>query len=415
MAENEKEIKYIMSDLFDRNDYFDMITLSVLTAKDDLNYINILLDEKKEDTFLSVFILKLSLGIAKNAHMLAYQIFKNESYINKLKSMNNWKEIEGKYKELVECNGGNGTDSFSFKVLNEIRNQAFHYSYKKPDLDNISKIVEELKNDQLTIKIYNEGQTCYSMDVIFINYMNKVWKEYVGDDINNESTQIRCLFNKIKEITILTANLFNLIIIGYFSTFTNFEETWADSSIKLTNLWRNSTINFDDNFKNISDLDSEILDGSGLYCIRLKENSSLPERYQNILDKREFKYLYIGKATTTLRSRLNEELEHLGPGTFFRSIGCVLGFTPMPGHLAGLANQNNYRFSDDDKMRIIDWLNDNIEVSIVKYEGDFNIEAELIEKYCPLLNSTHNPKKLQELKDDRRECRRIARGELNIL
>ncbi len=170
-------------------------------------------------------------------------------------------------------------------------------------------------------------------------------------------------------------------------------------------------MNFDDNFKNIFDFDNEILNGSGLYFIRLKENSKLPERYQNILDNREFKYIYIGKATTTLRKRLKAELKHLGPGTFFRSIGCVLGYKPMAGHLVGLVNQDNYRFSIDDKKRIIDWLNDNIEVSIVKYDGDFSIEAELIKKYSPLLNIKHNPSQLQILIDDREECKRIARGE----
>lgn len=170
-------------------------------------------------------------------------------------------------------------------------------------------------------------------------------------------------------------------------------------------------MNFDDNFKDISGLDDEILDSSGLYCIRLNENSRLPDRYQNILDDREFKYIYIGKATTTLRRRLEEELEHIRPGTFFRSIGCVLGYRPIYGHLRGMVNQNNYRFSQDDKMRIIDWLNDNIEVSIVKYEGDFSIEAELIRKYCPLLNIKHNPNILHELIVDRHECIGIARGE----
>lgn len=170
---------------------------------------------------------------------------------------------------------------------------------------------------------------------------------------------------------------------------------------------------FDDNFKNISDLENEILNGSGLYCIRLKENSKLPERYENILDDRAYKYIYIGKATTTLRSRLKEELEHVGPGTFFRSIGCVLGYRPMYGHLIGRANQNNYKFSDDDTDKIIDWLKNNVEVSIVKYDGDFSIEAELIRKYSPLLNIKHNPNSLHELGVDRQECIRIARGELN--
>lgn len=165
-----------------------------------------------------------------------------------------------------------------------------------------------------------------------------------------------------------------------------------------------------DNFKDISDLNDKILDDSGLYCIRLKENSKLPERYQSILDNRESKYIYIGKASTTLRSRLQEELEHIRPGTFFRSIGCVLGYKPIKGHLIGMTNQKNYKFSQHDTESIINWLINNIEVSLVKYEGDFSIEIELIRKYCPLLNIRHNPKRLEELEADRRECIRIARG-----
>ena len=97
MAEDVKEIKIIPSDLFDSNNHFDMIMLSILTARDDLNNINMLLDENKEDAYMSVFIFKLSLGITKNAYMLAYEVFQNEFYKNKLKSMNNWKKVEEKY------------------------------------------------------------------------------------------------------------------------------------------------------------------------------------------------------------------------------------------------------------------------------------------------------------------------------
>lgn len=87
-------------------------------------------------------------------------------------------------------------------------------------------------------------------------------------------------------------------------------------------------------FRNIKDLDQKILDGNGLYCIRLVNGSKLLDRYQHILDKREFKYIYIGKAEDqSLKSRLEQELEHIKPGTFFRSIGCVLKYFPVKGHL----------------------------------------------------------------------------------
>jgi len=167
----------------------------------------------------------------------------------------------------------------------------------------------------------------------------------------------------------------------------------------------------EENFKPYSDLDTKSLNCFGLYCLRLKTNSSLPKKYQDILNERKIKFIYIGKAEgQTLRDRLEQEIEHKRPGTFFRSIGCVLGYFPMAGHLKGHSNQNNYKFSPSDTKEIVNWLKSNIELSIVKNTGSFDIEKELIGRYCPLLNDTHNPMKLQELKDDKARCRKIARG-----
>lgn len=165
------------------------------------------------------------------------------------------------------------------------------------------------------------------------------------------------------------------------------------------------------NFKCILQLDNIMLDKKGFYCIRLKENSKLPNRYQSILEVRKYKFIYIGKAEKTLRQRLGQELEHKSAGTFFRSIGCVLGYSPMKGHLIGKANQNNFKFSIEDTSKIISWLKENVEVSIVEYEGNFELkEGELINKFIPLLNIDKNPSKLQELIDDRKRCKNIAIG-----
>jgi len=166
-----------------------------------------------------------------------------------------------------------------------------------------------------------------------------------------------------------------------------------------------------ENFKQYSDLDTEILESTGFYCLKLKANSILPEKYQNILDNRKMKFIYIGKAEgQTLRERLDQEIEHKRPGTFFRSIGCLLKYSPMIGHLKGHSNQNNFKFSLSDTYEIVKWLKSNIELSIVKNTGSFEIEKELIGKFCPLLNDIHNPMKLQELKNDKAKCRIIARG-----
>ncbi|KGN75654.1 hypothetical protein HQ47_01590 [Porphyromonas macacae] len=164
-------------------------------------------------------------------------------------------------------------------------------------------------------------------------------------------------------------------------------------------------------FKQYDDLNLTTLDKTGFYCLRLKAKSKLPDRYQLILDKRKSKFLYIGKAEKqTLKKRLSQEICHKKPGTFFRSIGCVLGYLPIEGHLKGHLNQNNYKFSVSDTAKIVEWLISNIEISIVEYNGNFEIEKKFIEKYCPLLNDDHNPMKLQELKDDKDKCRKIARG-----
>lgn len=154
----------------------------------------------------------------------------------------------------------------------------------------------------------------------------------------------------------------------------------------------------DNNFKGISQLDKELLDKKGFYCIRLKEKSRLPAKYQVILESRKYRIIYIGKAEKTIKQRLEQELEHKSPGTFFRSIGCVLGYLPMKGHLIGKVNQNNFKFSKSDTKEIANWLRENIEVSIVAYEGNFNlIEGKLIEKYTPLLNIDKNPWNLKNL------------------
>ena len=165
------------------------------------------------------------------------------------------------------------------------------------------------------------------------------------------------------------------------------------------------------NFCSIENLDQHILNSTGFYCIKLKSGSKLPERYQRLLEKRKYEFVYLGIAKgQTLRERLSQELELKSPGTFFRSIGCVLGFQPIKGHLVGNSNQNNFKFPQEDKSEIIQWLKKNIELSIAKAKDDFSIEKDLIRKYCPLLNQSHNPLKLQELKNDLDKCRLIARN-----
>ncbi len=164
-------------------------------------------------------------------------------------------------------------------------------------------------------------------------------------------------------------------------------------------------------FRNFNELSDWTLSKTGLYFIKLKNGAKLPTRYQTILDQRSHRIIYIGKAQgQSLRDRLNQEIYHTSPGTFFRSIGAVLNYKPIPGHLKGKRNQKNYKFSPTDTNSITHWLLKNTEFVIKEVQGDFSVEDELIRKYCPLLNDKSNPLRLSELREDRKKCREIAVG-----
>lgn len=171
------------------------------------------------------------------------------------------------------------------------------------------------------------------------------------------------------------------------------------------------------NFISAGDLDSKnSLNNKGFYCIKTKEKAVLPPRYQGHLINNNHRIIYIGKAeNATLKKRLlGQELRARGHGTFFRSIGAVLEFTPEPGSLLNYKNKNNYKFSPKNENKIINWINSNLEVNWISYSGDFAIEADLIKKYKPLLNDTHNPYRLTELREDKANCRSIACQDNNI-
>jgi hypothetical protein len=166
------------------------------------------------------------------------------------------------------------------------------------------------------------------------------------------------------------------------------------------------------NFKSANDIDNLIPDEPGLYCIRIKDHQLLHAPYNTILKERKHNIIYIGIASQSLKKRfLGQELRAKGHGTFFRSIGAVLGFAPEPGSLIDKKNQNNYTFSSDNEKKIIQWMNQNLVVNWVKINQDFNsIENDLIKAYLPLINIAGNPGALKELSDLRDRCKRISRG-----
>lgn len=164
------------------------------------------------------------------------------------------------------------------------------------------------------------------------------------------------------------------------------------------------------NFKSAAEIDGALPDVPGLYCIRGLKNAIFEAPFCTILQEREHNIIYIGIASQSLQKRLNQELRAKGHGTFFRSLGAVLGYTPPPGSLVGMGNQNNYKFCAQDERKIIKWINDNLLVNWVPMnEGLAEVEKDLLKKYLPLLNLAGNPEALNEVSELRESCKQVAR------
>lgn len=151
-----------------------------------------------------------------------------------------------------------------------------------------------------------------------------------------------------------------------------------------------------------------IPDQPGIYCIKLKDDVTLPYPFDSI---RKDRIIYIGISESSLKKRLwDQELNHKSPATFFRSIGAILGFRPPKGSLRNKKNKRNYKFSLEDTKKIITWMHNSLLVNweTLPEEELKSVEERLIWNLCPLINISKNPNKSIELEKLRKECVEIA-------
>ena len=157
-------------------------------------------------------------------------------------------------------------------------------------------------------------------------------------------------------------------------------------------------------------IDSLVPHRPGFYCILLKDTSQLPEPFYAELQRRETQIIYVGLASKSLKTRfLGNELRGKSHGTFFRSLGAVLGYRPLPGSLKNKVNKRNFKFSRESEQQIVAWINDNLLVNWVICHSELDaLETHLIQQYTPLLNLAKNPQRLATLTALRQECVRVA-------
>lgn len=163
-------------------------------------------------------------------------------------------------------------------------------------------------------------------------------------------------------------------------------------------------------FRPAGKIDLIVPNRPGLYAIRVRDTNALPEPFKSHAARRGHDLLYIGIARQSLSIRfLSQELRARGHGTFFRSIGAILGYRPLAGSLIGKGNIRNYKFAPEDNRAITDWINTNLLANWVEFSGAHAVEeSALIKEHLPLLNLQGNPAPLPELSTLRAECVRIA-------
>jgi len=166
----------------------------------------------------------------------------------------------------------------------------------------------------------------------------------------------------------------------------------------------------DENFKSLKNLENNNLDFFGLYALKIKDSTVLPKQLKEEIENQDLTIIYIGKAERkSLKNRLEEECRGKRHGTFFRGIGALLGLKPPKGSLIGKSNTNNYKFSQSDSIKIVEWMNENLMFDYLKAENNIDfVERDLIKHFQPILNTTHNPKKSKYLAMRRKECRNVA-------
>ena len=164
-------------------------------------------------------------------------------------------------------------------------------------------------------------------------------------------------------------------------------------------------------FFTINELEAgrKVPDSPGIYCIKMRKGVLFPKDYGKI---REDGIIYIGKAESSLKTRLwEQELNHKGHATFFRSIGAMLGKRPPKGSLYG-KDSRKYEFDYMDIEFIKKWMSQSLLINfiILPIEKIKDIEDKLIKKYCPLVNIKGNPQKSKVLEAVRKECVEIAQS-----
>ena len=154
----------------------------------------------------------------------------------------------------------------------------------------------------------------------------------------------------------------------------------------------------------------------GIYAIFLKERVKPPPDLAKCLEGRmkEDRLIYIGKATSKLKTRLRQHFEGASRGrsTFRKSLGALLK-SKLGLVATHTSKRSNYFFADKGESDLNNWIEESLTFSYHVEKGadkvDFeNTEIALVCRYQPPINIECNPNRCRHLISLREKCREEA-------
>ncbi len=189
------------SEIINVNEDFDLIMLSVFTAREDWYALAKLTHSEQK-----LFVIKVMFSLLKEINTLLYmKVFsKDQPYIEKINEFENYLEIEKLKTQYDLC-----ANEFH-KILDNYRNNTFHYS----NIVNKMKSYfgsSEFKDFETVLHLGNtEGEITYefplqvSYDYLLHNFQN-----------NNPTSDIATVLKNTTEFGVLTVRLLDALIAGF--------------------------------------------------------------------------------------------------------------------------------------------------------------------------------------------------------
>lgn len=226
----ELNAEFNVNDIFNLTDRFQSRILDVCVARNDLAYINALMDQNNDDNhFHTVFLFRQQIAMIREALYLISLIYSEHSV--QLNNFNNVNQIDEKYRELSlyvdDFKSDPGTLIKEF--LAPVRHMISHYKddAKKPQYSNVS--TEDI---QSTVVLYGDctSDNCYGRqyifaDSVFYRSAMKKWKEYRRLDSEDLGSLFKDFVLQYREIVVRTISLLDAIFDGYSDKYLDVEQT----------------------------------------------------------------------------------------------------------------------------------------------------------------------------------------------